>query len=300
MRAPPIDRTAGSGFLALLVALLGLAAVGCGGPFPPLSQLEGLRVLGAHAEPAEVSPGDAVTLRALALDTAGKPITYSWYLCDLQTALASSSTVNQDCVTQTPGAGSALTPLGSGEAVTFSVPAFDPSKLGLGDSTFGIFVPIRLTARAPGVSPGDPDRVVEGIYKLRITNPLVALACPTTRPNRNPVIAGVEARQQDDGSVVLTARFTPDSLEGYCAVDADKAAKGEMGLAQKTEQPTVRWFSTAGRFSNDVVGDGNETTFTVPTDTNPPPAGSPIDLYGLGRDDRGGTSLLYHATILRR
>ena len=180
MRRSPLS----SLFAALGVLALVATVAGCGGSdFDPATYLapNKLRILATSAEPAEPKPGDQVTLTALVVDPAGSPmkdITVEWRRCTLTVNAAATTAVNQDCLTREDA--EALTPLGTGHIITFTLPTIPQSQLSLPDGTFGIYTPIRVTVRAPG------GRVLDGIYRLRVHPGQSPLP-----PNTNPTLAGL-------------------------------------------------------------------------------------------------------------
>ena len=101
--------------LAALVALFGACQ---SFPDPPVSFVEGLRVLGIKAEPPEVPAGADSALTMLAVDTAGNAIAVDWTECFMPPL--PGQTINPDCI----GAASAgtLPPAGSGLDVTVTMP----------------------------------------------------------------------------------------------------------------------------------------------------------------------------------
>src|SRR5262249_36424633 len=143
------------GVAALAVACLG----GCQSfPDPPVSFVEGLRVLGIKAEPPEVAAGQDTALSMLAVDPAGNANAAAWTECFM--APLGGQTVNPDCI----GAASAgsLQPAGSGLDVTVTMPAqVTAESLGAPDVTNGVYFPFiaQVTTSADEVS---------AVYRLRL------------------------------------------------------------------------------------------------------------------------------------
>lgn len=323
--------------LPLALASLLVLSAGCNPGFDPLSLLVGLRLIVVHGEPAEAAAGDQVTLSAVAIDTLGQPISYQWSSCNLTTPLSSTTTVNSDCITS-PIQPPALTPLGSGPKVTVTVPALDSQLLSGADETLGVYRLVRISVRAPSVPAGGADRVVEGIYRLRLQTPLElacigkdpALTSPAQAANHNPRLLGVWAtpRGADGGTsdlgplphldaglsgdavellegapltvdfnqpVALRALFADDAFEKYCGVDS----KASPPTAVRTEIPTVRWLATDGELSEEITGQESSTTFTLRRKKPEQASGTLIDLYAVGRDERGGNSWLHRTLRIR-
>jgi hypothetical protein len=58
------------------------------------------------------------------------------------------------------------------------------------------------------------------------------------------------------------------------------------------------WYATAGSWSELITGEAKpDTVWTV--DIHVPPPGSVIDVWVVGRDERGGSDFLHRAFVLR-
>jgi hypothetical protein len=60
----------------------------------------------------------------------------------------------------------------------------------------------------------------------------------------------------------------------------------------------VSWFATSGSFSESVTGEAKPDTVWH-LDTHLPAPGATIDVYIVGREERGGTDFAHRAFILR-
>ena len=264
-----------------MVLLLGA----CNKSFTPAEHVEGLRVLAIKAEPPEVAPGAMTTLTALAVDTTGAQIIVDWAACT-EAALPGNGIVNPDCLQY--ASAPFLAPLGSGGAIMATLPMIDPNTFAPPDASGGLYLPIRARTHTSADQ-------VDTIYQMRL-----AQGQP---PNHNPTLAGVFV-VAGDGSTTpldetappevslgqtlkLRATFTPDSAETYT---------GQRGTL--TEELRIAWFATGGTFSEPVTGP--EKPDTVFSAVDPVPAsGATIDLWIVGRDERGGTDFVHRALTFR-
>jgi len=279
-----------------LLTVLTVPSGGCGGDFPDDENLvAGLRVLGARATPAEATPGGAVRLEALVVDPqTATPITVAWSACLLPT-VSGSGAVNDDCSAPDPaaafstdGGDAARVPLGAGETLNATLPAFSPALLGAADATASLYLPLHLRAATT-------DATVDAIFRLRVTN----AAGPAAPPNQNPVLArvGVVAPLQADldgpgvtavpagARLTLRADFAAGSAEPYHAPDCD----GEGRC--RTEVLDVTWFSTAGHLDPGRTGDGVDATLDL--SVYPPAAGAVVDVWAVAHDQRGGSAFAH-------
>ena len=142
--------------LVITAALL----CGCQSDFDPATYLDSVRVIAVKAEPPEIATGETTTLSALSF---GLKAPLEWSLCTAGPMPGSNDPVNTDCVTK--DSGDIFQPIGTGDQVAFTMPPVTSAQLGLPDSTLGVYVNIRVTAR--GLDPEGKDRVVRGIYRLR-------------------------------------------------------------------------------------------------------------------------------------
>jgi hypothetical protein len=289
--------------LSCLLAIAALAG-GCRKSFDPATWVVGLRVLAVKAAPPELAADETATLTVLAVDTEGRPIDVTWDACLLPTP-ASGSTFDLECLTS--DAGSAYRPLGGGLSVAYTMAAHPIDELGLPDSTAGFYVPVRLIATAG-------DAAVPAIYRVRYSLGLVP-------PNQNPAIAGVflvpadapdpvpaeqlvpleEATPAEvlvGDRVKLRATLVAGSAETYLVPDGDPLA-GET--REVVELVRISWYSTAGDVRTEVTGEDKPDTEIrfdkyLPTTA---PAGTPVDLWIVARDERGGTDWVHRSLLLK-
>ena len=178
---------------------------------------------------------------------------------------------------------------------------------GLPDATAGFYQPVRLVATAG-------DATVPAAYRVRYSLGL-------TPPNQNPAIAGVfivpagapdpvpvdqlvpldEAASPEvhvGDKLNLRATLVDGSAETYLVPDGDPAAGKTR---QVTEVVSIAWYSTAGDLGTGVTGvdqPDTELTFKKYTPT-PAPEGTPVDLWIVARDERGGTDWVHRGLLLK-
>lgn len=287
-----------SRIVAAALLLSGAAALG-GGCLPTqesASYVTGLRVLGIKADPPEAAPGMTVLLDALVVDTLGRPIDIVISQCLLVPLQGQS--VNLDCLTG--AAGDALRPLGSGLPLSFTVPlSTDPTMLGRPDSSGGVYLPLVMQLRAGNDS-------LTAAYRLRVGAGAAA--------NHSPILAGVfkvdpqppDAAAEGGGEsetpldpalplivhageeLTLRARFQPGSEELYQVPDTSGA---DMPPRSDKEMLRVSFFSTAGSLSEGSSGVEHPDQI-LKLDQHLPESGTLIDLWVVGRDERGGADYL--------
>ena len=276
-------------FAAIVVAVA-VCAGGCTGEdLADASFVSGLRILGAQSEPPEAFPGNVVKLTAWVVDTRGNAVDVTWNAC----VLPSNGLANPGC---TDGSGNGLVGLGSGETLSLPVPPVDATTLGAPDATYGVYLPIVIHASAGGDS-------VDAIYRLRI-HAFAAPGCTLLPPynpgcdlNQNPSIDRIDPLP-DDGTPVATTRGTSWAM--VARYGGDSAEQYEI---PSTDQPTVferlitQWFSTGGTFPNQPVGGDAVQKLTI--DGRLPPRGGTIDLWVVGHDDRGGSTMAHRSFILQ-
>ena len=185
------------------------------------SRIEGPRVLALRSEPAESAEGGQVTVTALAATPDGAPRDVDFVLCTDRKPLTELGPVSPRCIESRDGEPDVLTPLGTGELATLTVPA----------EACTLFGPERPDPKPgePSPRPVDPD-LTGGFYQPVIawlggdaTLGAVRLACPLSgaprdatvdfnrryRPNANPSVLALERVRGDGSGQVLSARGAP-------------------------------------------------------------------------------------------
>jgi hypothetical protein len=267
--------------------LLALFAAACGTSFEKASLVSGLRVLAIKAEPAEVAPGQSTTLSVLAVDTANQPLTLRWMACTEPPQLGFGA-INPGCFNVEVAA--YLLPLGTGAPLSVAIPAIDPVAFGPPDASGGIYLPLRLDAQAGA------DKL-SSAYRMRLAQ--------GGTPNQNPQLAVVQVVSAAGAAtslssplevhagdkVTLRAIFAPGSAETYQVVEPGQTKT-------VTELLNASWYATAGSWSEQITGEARpDTVWTA--DIHLPSAGSLIDVWVVGRDERGGSDFLHRVFVLR-
>lgn len=287
---------------ALMLPCLELLLSGCLPQQDPASYVTGLRVLAIKAQPPEAQPGQSSTLVPLLVDTLGRPVNIDWSLCLVPPFQGQA--VNSNCLIA--DAGGTRQPLGSGLQFAVTMPmAVSAQTLGLPDATGGVYLPLIAQARAGS------DTLIAS-YRLRLGTPAPA--------NQNPLLAGVftvGAAQGGAGSpgaddtvtsldpaiprvvhsgdqLTLRAMFATGAAETYQIQDP----RGDAGTIMPrtvTETLSLSWFATAGSLSDGTSGAGFPDQI-LKLDQHLPASGTAVELWVVGRDERGGMDYL-HRTL---
>lgn len=267
--------------------LAGLLVGGCGN-FDPSSYVNGLRVLALKGDPPDVPAGGASTVRAL---IAGSTDELEWALCTRAGVASQGETLSPDCVKQDTAP--YLIPLGSGPSVNVSMPNVGPLDLGLPDSSGGLYVPIRLKARAGG-------ETLTAIYPLRLTlpglpanhNPTLDAIARVTGDVKERLVEGTPLSVRVSDTLTLRASVLPDDHEHYPLVDP-----ATLVAVDTVESIRFFWFTTAGELAHEVTGNQADPDQTLTFKKHVPAPGTTVDLYVVARDERGGTDYA-HRTLL--
>jgi hypothetical protein len=266
--------------------LVVLVAAGLGAcqsfPDPPVSFVEGLRVLGIKAEPPEVPVGGMTALSMLAVDTQGNPITADWTECFM--APLAGEAVNADCIT-----GAMSQPIGNGLDITFTMPQLTAESLGAPDASGGVYLPL-VSQVSNGVAE------VSAVYRLRLAQGDPVNHNPTVVSLSNTDPSGTTAPLDPQAptpvtvgqTLSLSATLAPGSAESYVRADGTPV----------TEVVTTSWFCTAGALSVEKTSDAQPQT-VLSLDQRLPPSGSMIDLWAVSRDERGGTDYTHRVLLLQ-
>src|SRR5262249_47490483 len=208
------------------------------------------------------------------------------------------SPVADDCVTGAQP--DDLMSVGAGTPLAFTMPAATPGDLGLPDSTGGYFVPLLAHADTGA------DALTFG-YRVRLATggprnhnpPLVSVAHDA--PHLVGAAAGTPGEPLDESAplaiaagqeVTLRAAFADDSAETYDVVIAGAPTR------TVTEVLSFAWVATAGSFSEDVTSPDRPDT-KLKLDKRVPPSGTTVDLWVVGRDERGGTDFLHRTLVVQ-
>jgi hypothetical protein len=116
---------------------------------------------------------------------------------------------------------------------------------------------------------------------------------PSTPPVAMALVEGTPLPVRAGDTVVLRALFTPGDDEVYPVL----ASLNPPALCEARELLTFSWYATGGTFSDDVTGEATPDTHLA-LDKHLPSAGGLIDVWLVGRDERGGTDFLHRALRL--
>jgi hypothetical protein len=287
-------------------ATLLAAAGGCSNNFDPASYVNGLRVLMITGQPPEVAPGHSTSVRALVVDTQGRPIDVAWFAC-LQPPLQGQA-VSPACVSGQDGG--SLQPLGTGMQVTVAVPAMPSIKtLGLPDASGGLYLPLVAQVAAGSDS-------LVATYGLRVDymgeplnqNPqLASVSTVTAGPGGaadaggagevvTPIDAATPLPVHAGDQLTLRVAFAAGSAESYQITTTSTA--GQMMTRTVSETLSVSYFVTAGTLSGGTSG-VERPDEVLALDKNLPPSGGTIDLWVVGRDERGGADALHRTLVVQ-
>lgn len=265
--------------ITLGLAVVAATATGCiAGDEEGAAHVDGLRLLGVQSEPPEVTaPGQTVTLTAWTVDTRGRGVAVAWSAC----LVPYDGHVDPACIAGDSG----KVALGSGPSLTVALPDYDVAAFGAPDAFGGVYLPIVVHVTAGG-------DVVDAVYRLRVQG---------GRPvNKNPVLASLYGLPDDESIVQpvhagqrfgLQAHFANASYEMYQIPSDD----GLVHFVQETL--TTQWFSQFGVFEAQTSGGDQFEAFRV--DGNLPPVGTPFDIWAVGHDERGGTTLAHRSVVLQ-
>lgn len=311
---------------AAVYLVLAGALLACGETFQPSTVVDGFRVLGIRAQPAEVKPGETTEVSALVVDPSDptRRNTMLWIACDPDpfdlgrsacselSQFADPSSLVQSTDGGTPSFPPGMNVIGFGERA-FYTPSPDLfSQLDAGDPrrTSGTLAQVLLLAVAEEVSPAAPreeldallERVRTGevpsitaIFRIRVSD------APT--PNQNPEIGPlfVDGRPIPEGAHV-TFRPTDQMLMRFTAPEASmekfSVLLPEGVVEERTERFIASPYTTGGRFNLTrlAVNEPVETVFTAPggRDDDPVPEPGRGRLWFVYRDTRGGQAWREH------
>lgn len=315
----------GRSSILCVASLVATVSVGGGCTQPPPRDaylIAGLRILGVKASPPEVAAGQTSQLSVLAVDSMGRTINVDWAYCTDNRP--SGQKVNYDCVTNTTA--SYLTPFGNGMTASLVMPMVDAATLGSADRTGGVYLPVRLVATAGSDT-------TTAIYYLRVgmggtanANPTLSGVLQVTNSGTtsatemtNPIDSATPLPVKSGDKLTLRGAFAAGSAEMYLNTSSSMMGDGGVAADGGTSGPTMSsenlslaWFTTAGTIATaggmmpgpggGMMGGGNGATVpdaTLTLDGNLPAVGSTIDLWVVGRDNRGGTDYQHRTLTLQ-
>jgi hypothetical protein len=289
-----------------------MMGAGCQPDFgTPSSLVTGERILAIAGAPAEVRPGQSVTLTPLVVSPAGTESApaIDWALCMTPKPLDENNVVASACLgdqgVQRSGVGAVQTVVVPVTACQLFGPDPPPQMPGLPplrprdpDVSGGYYQPVRASVEAQ-----------VGFALERITCNLASAGADTAvmfameyQPNQNPSLLRNPDRTLplmpisggapiDLGAVPLGATVTftvgwpPESVETYPIYDV-----ASQEIVQHRESMRVSWFATAGSFSHEHTGRTEDETDTFTTnDWTAPAQSGVVHFWVVLRDSRGGT-----------
>ena len=290
--------------VSTLVGLLSALTVGCTSP-PNQRQflVEDERILAISIEPAEVQPGQTVTLQAYLAGPTGEALDQqtTWSVCLAPKAPSEDNAVAAGCL---GGADTTLVGAGTPQhKVTATVPSDACARFGP-DSPPGDFRPRAADGSGGYYQPFRVDvlpmnRTAIGLVRilcnLPSAPPNVAQAYRTQyQANATPhFLLQVPTSVAANASVALTALWPATEQQTYLWFDT-----ATIALAPRREFMRVSWFVTAGDLPVDatVVQEGSTATSSSVTWQAPPSPGA-ATIWAVLRDSRGGMSV-QQATVL--
>lgn len=302
------------------VRLLSLAAicatVGCDDGFTPEWKVEGFRVLGVQAQPAELHPGETTTVAPLMVDAtrAGKDNIVAWLACDPDAAQpdrsSCSNTETLQNVLQPLSADAELPPgvrrlsVGGAAPVGYTAPAGLFDGLSADDPLRRNGVVAQLLAYAIAE---DPSVLSNAEQTQALAQKLQTGTVPTVltlfrvrvseeaQVNANPIIGGITAdgaplapespwRILPGASTRLELSFPEGTRESY------QQAQPDGTVAHLTERLQISYYVTDGELDEPraFTDAGVEQRFTAPS-KGPAHGGQ---LWAVVRDTRGGQAFL--------
>jgi hypothetical protein len=274
-------------------ALAALGLLGCSGDLGSQTLVDRFRILAVRADVPDAEPGQAVTLDALVADPtgAGRALAWLWVACHLGPARDPAECAD-------PARGRILG-LGFGPSFTFTAPA--PAE---GETEAVVMVTLSVCAGGTFVLPDDGG-TTGGTPGCAggdgATSYKRVLARDATERNHNPALAGLTLA----GVPWTDADASRPACDaGSCKPLAIAAALGDGAAEpwteivfgapqQRTEEPYVSWFATAGSFERTRSGG------SAPDVQWTPPAGpATVEFWFVLHDGRGGTDWLTRRLVL--
>lgn len=300
------------GWLVLLCLVVGLACK------PDLGERESLitttRVLAIRVDPPEARPSESVRL-SLLVATKDGPLeapaaTYAY--CASAKLLTENGAASRACLTDEGARVIASGPTAEAPIPADACATFGPDVTSAElrprdpDITGGFYQPVRVSLAAEGGL-----SYAFGFARVRCNSSANAdVAAELGRryvANTNPEIVSVEARLESTGApvdlgaigqgqrVVLRASWSSTSQEAYVSYDLDART-----VAERRESLRVSWFATGGVFDADRTGrDANEVETFTDNAWTAPTAATPVHLYVVLRDTRGGVAFTTRSLTVR-
>jgi len=300
-------------FAAMSIALAA-GAVGCKPDLgSPASLVIGPRVLAVRGTPAEAAPGMSVAFDVLAVGPGGTIVDppLGWSFCHTPKPPAEANAVSAECIDTPDDAGPASTfmaALPNDGCMTFGPepPPVQPGQPQIRprdpDATGGFYQPVRVTLQdAAGT---DVAFQLERITCMLANAPVDVSRTfnMTYTSNLNPVIdqvvldpdgaatslvgasAATGVTVASRATVTLQASWLSDVPESYPVWDL-----ASRMLVTHRESLRVSWFASAGSFTKDTTGRGEEEPeLFARNDWTAPQESGAVHFWMVLRDSRGG------------
>jgi hypothetical protein len=120
---------------------------------------------------------------------------------------------------------------------------------------------------------------------------------PHCEPNHNPVLQAVDPLPPDGTPIVAHDGETWALQPHYSGASSEEYEVPGSFDPVVFERLTTQWFASAGTFPDQPVGGTGVQKLVL--DRALPPAGGTIDLWVVGHDERGGTTMLHGQFVLQ-
>lgn len=287
--------------LSSLVLASALGVAGCAGDFDPAARVTDLRVLAVRADAPYATAGQTVHLEALAVEPAGRTLTWGWALCVNPTYSSATNclqgldpnsivveegkttfdfTLPGDVITSLPSDGA---PRASVGAVVVAC----PGDLSLQTGS----IPFRCVDRPTGRALETHEYVV-GVKRV---------FARAVDKNENPVISGITWDGADwPATEIKEATACDEEGNDYDACAQDQKHTIQVGIPSSSvevgtdsfgipydEQVVVQYFSTEGIFEHEVSTVDKPASGWVARRSS---AGREVKMWFVVHDDRGGVT----------
>lgn len=286
----------------------------------PPSLVQSPRILAVSSQPAEVTPGAAVTLQLLLATPEGERVAteVDWAFCLAPKPPVDNNIVSDAClgnavraiVGRTAQVGAVI----PAEACALFGPQLPPTPAGQPparprdpDGTGGYYQPVRVRPRAWPGSLGDGP---VGFALPRILCGLAGASASTAaayrdryQPNHNPQLVSVWVT--DDAQALDVSELPRQrTLQVHASWNVNSAERfpifdpASQVLVERTESLQLAWFATAGRFAL-VHTDADANAGKGVNEWTTPPTPGPVTIWLVLRDDRGGVHWLSLALTIK-
>jgi hypothetical protein len=272
----------------------------------PLSLVTSARILAVRGDPAEAAPGASALMTPLVASPDGtQSPSLAFSLCLQPKPAGENDVVDARCLADggTQPLASDMIPLPSNACRLFG-PDLPPQMAGqpqlaprAPDATGGYYQPVRIDGAGPIAIALERIRC-----NLAAASPdLAAAFAMQYTPNSNPQLGALSATANgqpvalDSLPAGAQIAFTVgwDAPESYPVLDALA-----QQLVTHREAMSVSWFASAGAFTDERTGRGEDDPALDTSNTWSAPAAGVVHLWLVLRDSRGGTDFAsYELTV---